>query len=251
MQANNNIWAFLNDLASVGVIPVQNAGAPVSGTSGTGVGLCGPGTLLMDITNTKLYINTNTLASPTWTLIASVTGLTGDVTVSSTGVVTIGAGAVTATKIAANTITSAQISVDVIQKVKVNILSAAIKTLRATPVTIVAAQGAGKIIEIIGGSAQLLYGGTNAFTGAQNLSLKPKDGTGTALANLTGTGWLDQTASEHQEFAFPAGAINPKANMDNQPIVLHNTGAAEITGNAAGDNTMDVEFLYRVLTKVW
>lgn len=47
------------------------AGAPVNGTSGTLVGVAGPGSLLMR-TNGSCYINTNTKASPTWSLLGSV-----------------------------------------------------------------------------------------------------------------------------------------------------------------------------------
>ena len=43
------------------------AGAPVDGASGTQNGVAGKGSLLIDITNGILYINTNTKASPTWT----------------------------------------------------------------------------------------------------------------------------------------------------------------------------------------
>jgi hypothetical protein len=45
------------------------AGAPVSGASGTykGTVRANPGSLLIDVTNLFLYINTGTKASPTWT----------------------------------------------------------------------------------------------------------------------------------------------------------------------------------------
>ncbi len=49
----------------------NNAGAPTSGTSGTFAGSAQPGDLLCDTTNKKLYINTNTAASPTWSPFAS------------------------------------------------------------------------------------------------------------------------------------------------------------------------------------
>jgi hypothetical protein len=52
-----------------------NAGAPTSGTSGTGAGRFGKGSLLLDTTNGNVYINTNTMASPTWLLVAGGTGV--------------------------------------------------------------------------------------------------------------------------------------------------------------------------------
>lgn len=48
---------------------MSNAGVPVDGTSGTGAGFAGPGSMCMDITNKNAYINANTKASPTWKLV--------------------------------------------------------------------------------------------------------------------------------------------------------------------------------------
>lgn len=47
-----------------------NAGAPTNGTSGTLKGVAQPGDLLVDTTNKTLYQNTNTSASPTWSLVS-------------------------------------------------------------------------------------------------------------------------------------------------------------------------------------
>ena len=55
------------------VVILTNAGAPTDGTTGTGVARCGPGSLCIDYTNAKIYINTNTKASPTWTVVGSQT----------------------------------------------------------------------------------------------------------------------------------------------------------------------------------
>lgn len=49
-----------------GVAFISGAGAPTNGTSGTGVGYAGPGSIYSDATNKALYLNTNTAASPTW-----------------------------------------------------------------------------------------------------------------------------------------------------------------------------------------
>src|SRR5207244_2678288 len=43
-----------------------NAGAPTNGAAGTGAGHAQPGSLCIDITNGKAYVNTGTKASPTW-----------------------------------------------------------------------------------------------------------------------------------------------------------------------------------------
>ena len=49
----------------------SNAGTPTDGTSGTGAGFAGPGSLVTDTTNAVLYINSNTKASPTWTIVGT------------------------------------------------------------------------------------------------------------------------------------------------------------------------------------
>lgn len=73
MITSPSIRAAHVDAAQNGVFHLVNAGAPTSGTSGTGVGIAGPGCILSDTTNKKLYINTNTLASPTWTVVGTQT----------------------------------------------------------------------------------------------------------------------------------------------------------------------------------
>ena len=50
---------------------IQNAGVPTNAV--TGAGVTGKGSLCVDSTNGKLYINTNTLASPTWVVAGTQT----------------------------------------------------------------------------------------------------------------------------------------------------------------------------------
>lgn len=66
MIITQNIWQQLVDLANNDIFNVVYAGIPVNGTSGTGVGICGPGSYLYDSVNKNMYQNAGTLASPTW-----------------------------------------------------------------------------------------------------------------------------------------------------------------------------------------
>lgn len=66
-----NMFAMLRALINNGCPVVSNPGAPTNGTSGTFVGVVGPGSILIDYTNKNLYVNTGTLASPTWSQVPS------------------------------------------------------------------------------------------------------------------------------------------------------------------------------------
>ncbi len=52
---------------TLGTYDIKAAGAPSNGTSGTGAGKAGPGSIYTNISNGTLYRQTGTLASPTWT----------------------------------------------------------------------------------------------------------------------------------------------------------------------------------------
>lgn len=124
--------------------------------------------------------------------------------------------------------------------------SAQVKALRATPIAVVPAPGAGKSLEFVSAILQLNYG-TNAFTGPQNMQVKYKDGASAAVSQaITGTGFIDQTADMVTSALAKTDGIATRAVAENQPLVLHNTGASEITGNAANDNLLHVKVLYRV-----
>lgn len=131
-----------------------------------------------------------------------------------------------------------------------NITSAQVKALRATPITLVSTPGSGKMISFIAAFNRLNYGGNNAFTNAQSCSIKYKDATGTQITGgALAAAFLTATANS----ITPAIVITtpgPSVTADfvNQPLVLCNNGASEITGNAAGDNTIDFWVYYIVTT---
>lgn len=54
---------------------ITGSAAPTNGTSGTGAGYAAPGSLYVraSTTNSKMYINTNTTASPSWTVVGAQT----------------------------------------------------------------------------------------------------------------------------------------------------------------------------------
>lgn len=66
-----NMWGYFRQLADKSVITIADAGVPVDGTAGTGVGYAGPGSIYIDITNKKMYINGGTKLSPLWKIVTS------------------------------------------------------------------------------------------------------------------------------------------------------------------------------------
>jgi hypothetical protein len=199
-----------------GVVPF--AGTPVSGGSGTyaNTALGKKGSILLDTTNGVMYLNTGTQASPVWT-------------------------------------TAAGNGQNVSQVATLDLTNAQIKALRATPVQIVAAPGAGFVISPDWAFAFLKYGGTNAFTGAanDNLSIKLKDGSGAILLSGGVQAWVQATNSALSQFV-PGTAVGATPNIaksvaDNMALVVHNQTAGEIAGNAAADNLIRVVVGYSVL----
>lgn len=131
----------------------------------------------------------------------------------------------------------------------VTLTNAEIKALRATPKTLVAAPGSGKLLEFV--SAQLkLVAGANALTeSTANLAVKYNDGSGAQVSDtIEATGFIDQTANTMTNARAKLDAIVAYASAANKALVLHNLGAGEFGGNAAADATMTVIVTYRVHT---
>ena len=70
MAYMKNLQASAKSLGENNVLHIAGEGVPTSGTSGTGLNVCGPGSFYFDVTNAALYQNSNTAASPTWSVAA-------------------------------------------------------------------------------------------------------------------------------------------------------------------------------------
>lgn len=170
MAYMKNAQASLKSLAENGVINIAGAGAPTGGTSGTGVNICGPASIYFDKTNAQLYINTNTVLSPTWTLIPN--GAASSVTNAML------AGSITADKFISSTFQQATQTLTAAQ-----IVSAAVGGFaHASGVVLVAPQGAHVVVELI--SVIMHYDFLNAaFTAGGNITVNNAAG-GAALTGL-------------------------------------------------------------------
>lgn len=157
--------------------------------------------------------------------------------------------AITGVKMLDASITHAKLDPLVLQYTTVVVTNAQLKALRATPKTLVAAPGAGKLIEFI--SAVLVNsGGTNAITEtADNMGVKYNDGSGVQVSqDIEATGFIDQTAKTITSALRKVDSIVASASALNKALVLHNTGDGEYGGNAAADVTLTVYLSYRIHT---
>lgn len=189
----------------------QSSGAPSS--TATTASKFAIGCLLTDTTTGLQYSNTGTVASPSWNSVSEVT--------------------------------SSEVSESLIKYAEVSLTNAEFKAIRATPITLVAAPGAGKMIEFL--SAEIFFDYTGAYTeSADNMAIKYTNGSGTAVSEtIEATGFVDATADTAIKVAPATSAAIAKTAMENKALVLHNTGDGEYGGGNAA-NAIRVKVAYRV-----
>lgn len=131
------------------------------------------------------------------------------------------------------------------------VTSAQLLALFATPVTLVAAPGAGKALILDG--LQLWYDYNSAAYGGiaagEDLSVKYTDASGTALAGCEATGFLDQTSDQFRvvrpyNAASSVSDITPTANA---ALVLHMLTGEITTGNSP----LKYRIRYRTINLTW
>lgn len=168
--------------------------------------------------------------------VASQVTPSGAFTMSNTGVATLSSDAVNNTALANN----------VIQNHTIVVTNAQIKALRAAPLNLVGAPGAGYFNQFISAVIKL-NAGTEALTeSADNLVIQ-YDGGQDASAAIETTGFIDQTADMIAVIPAATIAAVAAANVENDALELFNTGDGEIAGNATGDATLTINITYRIL----
>lgn len=137
-----------------------------------------------------------------------------------------------------------------IKTVEVSLTNAEMLALRAAPKTLVAAPGAGKVLEFL--SAVLVFDYTGAYTEtADNMAIRYTDGSGTIVSEaIEATGFVDATADTMTTARPKVDVIAAKTACENKALVLHNTGDGEYGGGNAA-NAVRVTISYRVLPTGW
>lgn len=127
----------------------------------------------------------------------------------------------------------------------VRIVSAEVLLLATTQIKLVAAPGAGKVIQFISATLILDYGGTNAFTGdTNNLAIKYTDASGVAVSEtIEMSSFIALTADTITKTLAVKDAVVTAAGSVNQALVLDNIGS-NFGGNAGDDNVLIVKVSY-------
>lgn len=144
----------------------------------------------------------------------------------------------------------ASISENLIRYTTGSITNAEMLALRATPKELVAAPGAGKVLELL--SIVLLFDYTGAYTEtADNMAVKYENGSGVAASEtIEATGFVDATADTLTIGVAKNDVIVAKSGCENKALVLHNTGGDEYGGGNAA-NSIRFKVAYRVHTTGW
>jgi hypothetical protein len=136
----------------------------------------------------------------------------------------------------------------VLLSVSGTLTSAQIKNLNATPIQIIAAPGASKFIQIVSYMATFNYGGSNVFVAAAGQRVALTYGPlGTAAINMVTNSPLVGTNS----LALNTNSFLSSTSLtilNNLELYLKNPELTEISGNAASNNTISYNVVYRLFS---
>ena len=136
-----------------------------------------------------------------------------------------------------------------LQYAQVTLTSAQIKALHASPITLVAAAGAGTIIVPVEPFlCHFKYGGSNVFVAGSAQVVALYYGTAQNIATVITNAMLVGSTSTYNQTNISSVSSISAANIENQPIKFFNLSATEISGNAGNDNTITVGILYFIAT---
>ena len=188
----------------------------------------------------------------------------GDVTFSNSGAFTIGASKVLTGMLATDAVEAADIKADAVETAKIKdanvttaklesslvqfkkttLTNAELKAVRATPIELVAAPGANKLIVVHQIYLHLDYGSDVLTESTDNLVVQYDGGLDITGAIESG-GFIDASADTWTSVLPVAMAGNAAGSVGfNKKVEIFNTGDGEFGGNATADTTLDVYVTY-------
>lgn len=138
---------------------------------------------------------------------------------------------------ATNGITKAQLELQLLQWVDVAIANAAIDTMNATPVQLIAAPGSGKIIQFLGAIVVNTFLTTAFELGSGTMDIRYENSSGGLAGQLTNA-FVESAATAYATVA-PLTCVS----LVNKAIVIH--ASADVT---AGAGSMAIRSFYRTVT---
>lgn len=174
----------------------------------------------------------------------------GDLDIESGGAIKIAGTAVTSAAAELNKldgVTVVTADLNAIKTATVNLTNAQIKAMRASPVELVAAPGAGNVLEFMGAILILNYGSNVLTESTDNMAVEYNAGTAATASDAIESGSFIDAAADTITTAVPVkDVVDASADIVNKNLALANTGDGEFGGNAGADTLMTVITTYRV-----
>jgi hypothetical protein len=139
-------------------------------------------------------------------------------------------------------------SVLTIQTAQLTLTSAQVKLLHATPIELIAAPGAGKVISILNVAAKFNYGGTNVFVAGASQTIDIFRGSTITYGGLIVNAMITSNANKYAYLGPDSNPLGAATLFDNINVNVRNTSATEISGNAANNNTFTIQASYYIVT---
>lgn len=126
--------------------------------------------------------------------------------------------------------------------------SAQVKALHGTPVQVIAAQGVGKVICIVSSCATKNYNNTGVFVAGAGQTINLYYSNLVNIQQLLSNAAIVSASNTYNQTTPSITTAIAYASVSNRVVNLYVSSATEISGNAANDNTVSYNILYRIIT---
>lgn len=133
------------------------------------------------------------------------------------------------------------VSVEAISSASFTFTAAQVNAMNGTPLTLVAAQGAGTMLEVISCALENIYGSA-AFSGGGAIAVYYASASGTLASSTAAATFLTSPTANQIALLTPAVASALASTVVNQPLVLSNASGAFSVGTGG---SLTVRLRYR------